>query len=126
MDRSGAWIRDVWFGFGKQAFYVRVDTEGAAALGLKTRTLSIVFVHVEGRSVTIRADGSAEGCGARAAAGEIVEVAIPLSELGAGPGEQIQFHVDAVSGPAVQRVPSRLPVTLTIPREGDGLVGWMV
>ncbi|MCC6738847.1 MAG: alpha-amylase/alpha-mannosidase [Planctomycetia bacterium] len=126
MDRSSAWIRDVYFGFDRKSLLVRVDTQGRAKDGLGSRKLAIAFVSPSGKTVTVGADGRAEGCGAAAAAAEIVEVCVPLGGLDVVPGERIEFFVEAASGPASQRVPAREPISVQVPSEDDDRVRWLV
>lgn len=126
MDRSSAWIRDVFFGFDRRNLLLRIDASGPAKEGLLTRCVNVVFVSPEGKAVSVAAGGKASGCGATAAAGEILEISIPLRELDAIPGETLEFFVEASSGPASQRVPARSPISAKIPGEADERVNWLV
>ncbi|MBI2923491.1 MAG: alpha-amylase/alpha-mannosidase [Planctomycetes bacterium] len=126
MDRSTGWIRDVWFGFDRRRLLLRVDCEGPARDGLLTRCVKVVFETPEGKSVSIGSDGQAEGLGATAAAGEILELAVPLRDLDVLPGEIVEFYVEAASGPASQRVPARMPIAIRVPADEDERVRWIV
>jgi alpha-amylase/alpha-mannosidase (GH57 family) len=126
MDRSSGWIRDVYFGFDRRNLVVRVDASGPAKEGLLTHCVNIVFVNPEGRRVSVGAGAKAAGCDAVAAAGEILEIAVPLRSLDIMPGEKVEFFVEAVCGPAVQRVPTRLPISIQVPADEDQHVNWIV
>jgi hypothetical protein len=126
MDRTNAWIRDVWFGFDRAHLLVRVDGEGRSGEGLLARKLEVIFVTPAVGPVAVGAKGTAEGLSARAGVEEIVEIAIPLSALGVSPGELVEFYVESSAGPASQRVPSRQPISLRVPRDEDERVRWMV
>ena len=126
MDRSSSWIRDVYFGFDRRNLFIRVDTAGPAREGLQTRSVNVIFVQPEGRTVTVDPEGRAHGLGAVAAAGEILEIGIPLRDLDVLPGDLLEFFVEAAAGPAVQRIPARLPISVRVPRDEDERVRWIV
>ncbi|MCE9583930.1 MAG: glycoside hydrolase [Planctomycetes bacterium] len=126
MDRSGAWIRDVYFGFDRRNLVIRVDASGSAKDGLLTHCVNIVFVNPEGKRVSVAAGAVTTGCSASAAAGDILEIAVPIRALDVVPGEHVEFFVEAASGPAVQRVPSRLPISVQVPADEDQRVHWIV
>jgi alpha-amylase/alpha-mannosidase (GH57 family) len=125
MDRSGAWIREVWFGFDERHLLIRVDVAGRAIDGLKSRSVHVTFTSPAGARLAVGPDGSADGLGARSAAGEILEIAVPLASVDPGPGAPLEFHVEAVSGAAVQRVPADRPISIVPPQESGDRVAWM-
>jgi alpha-amylase/alpha-mannosidase (GH57 family) len=126
MDRSSAWIRGVYFGFDRRHLLIRVDAAGPAKDGLLTRCVNIIFMNTDRQTVTVGAGGKATGCGATAAAGDILEISIPLRELDVNPGESLEFFVEAAAGPASQRVPARMPISVKVPAEEDERVHWVV
>ncbi|MEK7466264.1 MAG: glycoside hydrolase family 57 protein [Planctomycetota bacterium] len=126
MDRSSAWIRDVFFGFDRKHLLVRIDASGSAKEGLLTRCVNLIFMNTDRQTVTVVAGGKASGCGATASAGDILEISIPLRELDVVAGENLEFFVEAAAGPASQRVPARLPISVKVPAEEDERVHWLV
>ena len=67
--------------------------------------------------------------GARAAAGTVLELAVPLAVLGAGPGDPIGFFVSVASpghsgGQDAERYPAQRPIRLIVPGENFSGENW--
>jgi hypothetical protein len=138
-DRRPAVVSLVHFGFDHERLLVRVDTaERALDVLAGGRELSLKFVTPAGvrfsvRSVAGRLAGSfwdrrdAEPLwaergpgGAMLAAGTIVELALPLADLGLSAGQTVGFFVAVYDdqGAELERHPAHQPIELSVP---DGL-----
>ncbi|MCU1383394.1 MAG: hypothetical protein JWL71_2091 [Acidobacteria bacterium] len=146
-DRPQAAVSLVHFGFDQERLLVRVDSESRAIdLLAGGRELSLTFVTPAGVRFSVRdVDGrltrafwdrqDAEphwverGAGGAAfAAGTILELAIPLADLGASGGDPIEFFVaiyDA-DGAEAERHPSQQPIRVTAPDRQFAARNWRV
>ena len=135
-DRQPAVVQLVQFGFDADRLLVRVDVAGRAAdlLG-GGRELSLKFMTPADVRFSMRqAPGRVAGSfwdrqdvqphwtdrgpgGADWAAGHIFELALPLADLRATPGEPIAFFVAIYDdgGAEVERHPEQRPIELVVP-----------
>ena len=138
-DRQPAVVSLVHFGFDREHLYVRVDV-AARAIDLLAggRELSLKFITPAGVRFSVRqALGRLTGTfwdrqspephwvergpgGAAVAAGTILELAIPMADLGLAAGQPVEFFVALCDnlGAEVERHPAHRPIELTVP---DGL-----
>ena len=141
IDRRPADVTLVQFGFDLQRLFVRVDTRGRSIdLLAGGRELSLTFVVPGGVRFSVRQLwGRLRGSfwdrretephwiergpgGAAVAGGTIIELAIPLADLGvtSGSGQALGFFVAVYDdqGAELERHPAHQPIGLTVP---DGL-----
>ena len=145
-ERRAALVTLVYFGFDRQQLFVRVDgAQRIVDLFAGGRELSLKFVTPSGVRFTVRqvrgrlvgtfwdrrmADGThtpaANGAawaergagGAAVAAGSVLEVALPLADLGVSEGQPLAFFVaiyDSESGAELERHPEHRPIELVAP-----------
>jgi hypothetical protein len=145
-ERRAALVTMVYFGFDRQQLYVRVDgTQKIVDLLAGDRELSLKFVTPFGVRFTVRqsagrlvgtfwdrrtaggkATAPANGApwsergpgGAAVAAGSVLEVALPLADLGITEGQPVAFFVAIYDGPTgaeVERHPEYRPIEIVAP-----------
>ena len=106
MGRAGHGVREIRFGLGGGMLYVLVETSEAAATLLRSRELDVRVgpaqryrFAVENGDLAVRrearnGDGwAAVPSEAKAAAGDVLEVGIPLAEVPAPPGSRLELRV---------------------------------
>jgi alpha-amylase/alpha-mannosidase (GH57 family) len=132
----------VQFGFGPRDLFVRLDgSRRMADLLAEGSVCSVTVLRPEARQFEVRRNGDAivgvlsnqpvggsgwteRGAhGARVAAGTILELALPLADLGAQACQAIAFFVSASrpAGGVVERHPANRPIEVVVP--GGGLSG---
>ena len=110
----------VQFGFDRDCLYVRLDGVRPLAelLGEGLR-VSLKFLDPAGFRLSVRGRvGDPVGvAGARAAAGAILELALPLASLGLQPGHSVAFFVilSDADGTNLETHPSHRPIEATVP-----------
>jgi alpha-amylase/alpha-mannosidase (GH57 family) len=136
-ERQPPVVRYIGFGFDENRLYIRVDGQGGMLHALADgREVSVAFAapterrflvrSVDGRLVSAfveSSDGSGSSAAdpdtsrrAMAAAGGILEIAIPLDLLGAHAGDAITFYVTVNHGAVeVERHPADQPIQVTVP-----------
>jgi hypothetical protein len=136
IDRPAAAVSLVQFGFDAERLFVRVDVPGRAIDVLGSgRELSLKFVNPFGVRFSVRQDEGRLSAsfwdrlsgephwarrgagGATIAAGTILELAIPLADLGVAAGGMTAFFVAVydVGGGELERHPANRPIELTVP-----------
>jgi alpha-amylase/alpha-mannosidase (GH57 family) len=135
IDAAPAVIDRVRFGFSRDAFCVRFDGPGAMDEQLAAgREVTLAFLRPEGVKITATRHGSDNGCYVNhelvaAAAGQALELMVPVSVLGVGPGELLSFSVVvAERGPrgmtAIERHPSAHPIDVQVPTPDFDATHW--
>jgi alpha-amylase/alpha-mannosidase (GH57 family) len=133
-EASSHEIGAVYFGFDAERLFVRIDgTRSMLDILADGREVSLKFVEPPGLRFSIRAvagrlaagfTGPEPGevppttsRGAQAAAGSVVELALPLGEVGVRGGSRVAFVVvlSDVSGVERERHPARQPIELRVP-----------
>ena len=128
IDAPKALTRLVLFGCDRQSFFVRVDlTRPAQALVADGYDIALKFMEPEGRTVSVRtslARPASEGI--QVAAGHIVEVAVPLTTIGAAAGASVSFVVAVTdpSGQEIERHPAHRPIETTVPDARFEAIHW--
>jgi alpha-amylase/alpha-mannosidase (GH57 family) len=129
----GSVLSRVHFGFGRSHFFVRLDGDRPVAQLLAAgHHFSLTFLHPSPQRLEINPSGAAawsvrRRSGARVAAGTVLEVAIPLEELDASPGQPLAFFVSAArpGDPAeTERYPAQRPIELVVPGEAYVADNW--
>jgi hypothetical protein len=144
--RPSSLVTRVQYGFDRERLYVRVDAiERVVDLLAGGRELSLKFVQPAGLRFSIRqalgrltgtfwerrigrageprtgvVDWVERGPGrAVLAVGSVLEVAVPLSDLGVGAGQPLAFFVAVYgpSGPELERHPEHRPIEVVTPDE---------
>jgi alpha-amylase/alpha-mannosidase (GH57 family) len=120
-------VQEVRFGVGDDRLYVLVQTQGPARGRLQRLGLALSFpgpttlryrLGAPGGTALAREERTALGwvptaTRARAAAGSVLEVEIPLSELRPGPGRTLEFRVLVLEGGVeLERHPDAVPLQL--------------
>ncbi|MFN3467972.1 MAG: hypothetical protein ACK4WF_09780, partial [Candidatus Brocadiales bacterium] len=149
---SGGIVRDVYFGFDEENFFLRLDFEEGALERFSAHDhLVLVFLHpVEARlqvagplrptmGLEVLRDGTrlgrtadrgetAPGAVAEAvAAVEILELRCPFRELGLSPGESAEFLVEIErDGQVTERLPDHFPFAFTTPTRDFERIYWQV
>ena len=133
----------VWFGFDAERLLVRIDTEGGPAADrlAEVDRLRIGFVDPAEREVVVvqpsrerplgylnRSGRPAEnGTTVTAAAGAILEMAVPFERLELKPGDPIRFYVELLRGESsVDRAPREGVFELTTPSPDFERIMWQV
>jgi hypothetical protein len=129
MGRAGHGLRQVRFGSSNGTFHVLLETSGLASQLLAGADLAVVFrgermvrYRVSGGGATAVAREEHEGhgwraasTGARAAADEAVELAIPLSEIPRGAPSALHFQVALLEGGVeLERHPEAAPIAVSV------------
>jgi alpha-amylase/alpha-mannosidase (GH57 family) len=126
----------VQFGFGDERLFVRVDGQRPLVdLLAGGQGLSLDFVTPHGIRFSVRqqfgrltatywrrratdAEWVERGAGGSAvAAGSVLELALPLADLGLVPGQPVAFFVTIDADVEVERHPADRPIELTVPDE---------
>ena len=135
-DRRQSLVTLVHFGFDRERLFVRVDaSQRIVDLLAGGRELSLKFFTPGGVRFSVRqAFGRLTGTywdrqrnaqgwtergpgGAAAAAGTVLEVALPIADLGVASGQPVAFFVSVYDdgGAEVERHPAHRPIELTAP-----------
>jgi hypothetical protein len=150
-DRRPAAVTAIRFGFDHACLYVRVDVRSDAAtraldLLAGGRELSLKFVTPPGVRFSVRQSaGRLRGSfwdrrdaephwlergpgGSAVAAGAILEMALPLADLGRGAGGELAFFVAIYdeAGVELERHPAQQPIVLAVPDERFDARHWRV
>ena len=121
-------IELIRFGFDPGHFYLRIDA------GREVRDLMAANHRLTIRVPPARAcsepqpGGDQLTNGSQAAAGAVLEIAIPLADLGVTPGESMSFVVTLSdpSGTELERHPEHQPIELRVPDAGFEARNWTV
>jgi hypothetical protein len=123
-------VRQVLFGFDKDRLLIRLDTPHSAQADLSAvDDVRLRFLEPEGAEVRITHPGAptakvivqrdgqkvsrSKAC---AAAHEVLECAIPLTELGIGPGSPCQYFIELFAHKqSRERIPSEGAFELAVP-----------
>jgi hypothetical protein len=123
-------IAHIDFGFDAQRLFVRIDATGPARLHLSAveeivlrflepaeTAVSLTGLDQPSLRVELARGGQAAGAHAcQAALDEVVEVELPLSDLGLKSGDGVSFIVDVLAdGQSVERAPAEGGIELTVP-----------
>src|SRR5262249_32702568 len=127
IERRASLITSAHFGFDREHLFVRVDgAQRVVDLLAGGRVLSLIFVHPAGIRFSVRqilgrlnsdyANGPNPG-GAVVAAGSVLEVALPLADLGLSQGQPVAFFIAIGDGGGteIERHPEHRPIELTTP-----------
>jgi alpha-amylase/alpha-mannosidase (GH57 family) len=129
------------FGFDPERLYVRVDfSRRAGDLLVGTGECRVSFIHPEDVRVRVCQPAGPEGAflehrsgatwkpvatGVQAVAHEILELAVPFSDLGLKAGDPITFFVSVhLNGQELERHPSHRPVELIVPSAEFEAYNW--
>jgi alpha-amylase/alpha-mannosidase (GH57 family) len=123
---SGRVLTRLHFGFSASHLFVRLDGERPLAdLLAQGYAFSLTFLHPTRQRLDIDSTGAASwsvrnGSGVRVAAGTVLEVAVPLEDLGAVPDQPLTFFVSATSPGAAGaqdtgRYPASRAIQLAVP-----------
>jgi alpha-amylase/alpha-mannosidase (GH57 family) len=122
---QGRLVSRVSFGFSPTHLYVRLDGDRPLSeLLAEGHRFGVTFLHPTRQRLDIDAAGfrwSVRGStGVRLAAGTIVELAVPLADLEAQPGQPLAFYVSAsLPGgggvPDSERYPAQRPIQIAVP-----------
>ena len=135
VERQGATVAEIGFGFDRSALYVRVDgVGGLAGLVAQGASLGVICLSPEGLRYQFGAGGTAKGQAIRLqrhsddrwhlkpteatfAVGAIFEASIPWRELLADGSASISFFVTVhdAAGLETERHPAGRPVVVTVP-----------
>ena len=127
IDKRAGLVTSVRFGFDRERLFVRVDgTQRVVDLLAGGRVLSLSFATPAGVRFSVRqslgrltgtfADDRDPG-GAVVAAGSVLEVALPLADLGLAEGQPVGFFIAVTdaSGTEIERHPEHRPIELVTP-----------
>jgi hypothetical protein len=135
-------ISVIEFGFDLEFLYIRVDaTQAMAGLLASGLTVSVNIYKPAGHRIMVAGGGGhltaelrtrhtggwvPQPCeGLAAAAGSILEVAVPFRGLGLGTGDTLAFFV-GLNGPGgeLEHHPRHRPIELSVPDPQFGSVSW--
>jgi alpha-amylase/alpha-mannosidase (GH57 family) len=134
MYRSERWLRKMFFGNDEDHFYLRLDF-------LRKEKLALAIDFQRPAGVVVNADLVTAGLHEFAltrtrgevisrqglAYGEIVELAVPLADLGLAPGDVVSFQV-RLSRDGIEREcsPEKVPIEFVLVTNEFALRNWMV
>jgi alpha-amylase/alpha-mannosidase (GH57 family) len=134
-------MKDVYFGFSRQALLIRVDLDNAARCALTDfDMMRIGFVEPAGWELVIEAPATTgqkiellhqkrkvPAAGLAVAIDNIVEVALPLEALGLSVGQPVQFFAELLEGQQSRdRAPREGIISVTCPSPNFELEMWDV
>jgi hypothetical protein len=138
-------VTAIQFGFDDSTLYVRVDlTRRAQDMLADKGELRLSFFEPAGHRVVLSrgADGTQarvferrgpsewvpkQGASAHGAAGQIVELAVPIAALGARPGQPLRFSIVLCQdGQALEQYPPHNPLEVQIPDRDFAARHWAV
>jgi alpha-amylase/alpha-mannosidase (GH57 family) len=128
MHRGAERVRQVKFGVGGGQFFVRVEMVEKALVALPKASLDLAFPGPttlryrtgDGSAPLLREERTDRGwvktpTRARMAVGAVVEIAVPLEELQAGPGRALEFRILVIQGEIeIERHPEPGPLRLVL------------
>lgn len=126
MHRGQSLLETVHFGFDQDNLYLRLDPHKKAdeneILGL---SINLEFQGQPAKTIPVKFNDPENENGVKSVLGKIIEVMIPFTAIGAGPGETISFYVAiAQNGLTVERHPVQSPVILQAPNGEFGSRNW--
>jgi alpha-amylase/alpha-mannosidase (GH57 family) len=136
---AGGLIAQLHFGFSRDCLYVRIDTGGPARVHLSAvDQVALRFLEPADTTVSLKSlDGAApvvtlqrgtdlvgdHAC--QAALDDIVEIELPLHDLGLKIGDNVSFIVDLWSdGQSIERAPAEGGVELSVPSADFDMQMW--
>ncbi len=138
---SGGVIREVYFGFDAENFFLRLDfEEGALQRFSVNDRLIVVFLHpaevslrvagpfqpIKGLEV-LRKEKPLRVVAEAVAVNEVLELKCPFLELGLSPGENAEFLVEIErEGHVMERLPDHFPFAFTTPSKDFERIFWLV
>ncbi|MHB8157161.1 MAG: hypothetical protein ACYDEQ_07200, partial [Desulfocucumaceae bacterium] len=127
MHRGQSLLETINFGFDKENLYLRLDphlkTDEDEIRGL-TVTLELQC-RTPPQAISLKLCDTEARNGIMSVYKKIIEIRIPFSEIGAGPGEAVSFYVVlAQNGLTLERHPMQGPVNLQIPGDDFGSSNW--
>lgn len=129
---AGSLVKEIYFGFDLDNFYLRIDLTSDAA-ELPDASLAVRFLEpgeVELRAESLRSKTlmtQARTEVGEMAANRFVELAIPFRALGIRQGQRAKFQVElSTPGGAVERLPFSGPIVFTSPTDEFDQVQWQV
>ncbi|MDD3625730.1 MAG: glycoside hydrolase family 57 protein [bacterium] len=147
MHRAETIITYIYFGFDKENLYLRIDTrESLKNIKLNNCRIEIVFINpddfkikmecrnIEGVPFEYRLFKKEEDqyleksvMNDSASAKDIIEMKIPLAEIGALPGHSLSFFILLWDdGNLIERAPEQGPINLLVPSEDFEKKHWRV
>lgn len=140
-ERPGI-VQALWFGFGDEAFYIRLDTAPPAVDVLRpVDAIRVTFVRPvklvidiqnparDSATITVLRDGQADRRATgqvRWAVDRVAEMSIELALLGIGPQDTVGFFVELYRGPtAIDRVPRDGLIEVPVPDEDLYASSWI-
>lgn len=103
IQRGGQCLRSLYYGHDGQTWALRLDVDPEAWAALTDWAITLA---VGGKTVTLTASGASGDVPAKAAAGALVEIEVPLAALGLAPGQALNLSVAlAEGGEQLERYP---------------------
>ncbi len=137
-----SWLRDVYFGFDKKNFLLRIDLPRDMNRHeiLRDASLTVVFDRPSSRRLELVSlatrpyytmTGPAGVAGYEVlgtlAADSILELSCPLQALGLRPGETSAFHIEVCHGAErIEALPLAGPIAIRIPGADTDRIRWEV
>jgi alpha-amylase/alpha-mannosidase (GH57 family) len=135
MYRSGRFLEKMYFGFGEESLFLRIDPRKWEAVSLAVRFFqpdrfllkTKPLARDGGQEFTITTPSGVEIKRATLAAAEIIEWEIALLDLALKPGDTVAFQLRVLQdGIERERYPESGPVQLTVPGPGYAMELWAV
>jgi alpha-amylase/alpha-mannosidase (GH57 family) len=136
MHRSAHVVCEIYFGFDREALFLRVDTVGPAREVLADGALTLAFPGLPDRELTLAPGPGGAGAvtltgglapAAQAALDTIVEARLDLAAIGVQPGQFLAFALSVRSdGRTVERWPQRGFIRVEAPAEDVVASSWIV
>jgi alpha-amylase/alpha-mannosidase (GH57 family) len=139
---SGGIIREVYFGFDEENFFLRLDFEEGAIERFSGRNrLVVMFLPpvevclqvtgplplVKGLEVLNKGETTPRMVAEAVAASEVLELRCPFRELNLSPGENAEFLVEIErEGQVMERLPDHFPFAFTTPTRDFERILWQV
>jgi alpha-amylase/alpha-mannosidase (GH57 family) len=131
-------VRDIYFGFNRDQFFLRIDTLTKARSDLAGYEIRVRFIEPYGTEIVIDKPDDAAGAAkvivdgktvrrsaARYALGKILELSVPWKDLKVSVGQPMHFAVELLQkGETVERAPSEGTLDLAVPSADFEMYMW--
>jgi len=125
MSGQGAFLSDLFFGFGENDLVLRLDFRPGIAPREVLAEAVVQLVVVKPIQRTVRVFPAEPSV--RSAFAEILEAAVPFEMLDAGPDAEVEFFVEIERAGAVPlRLPSLAPLRFVVPTRDYEKINWHV
>ncbi|MDP2808277.1 MAG: glycoside hydrolase family 57 protein, partial [bacterium] len=126
MHRGQSLLEVVHFGFDQENLYLRLDPHEKTDVNeILDLTINLEFLDQWAKTIPVKLNAPENEAGVKSVFGKIIEIKLPFTAIGAGPGDTISFYVAIVQNSlTVERHPIRSPIILKVPDVEFGAQNW--